>query len=139
MLIIDNQTNQNINTKKLCSIYKSLCKKDIELIFVSDEEISKINLDFRGKNKPTDVLSFPLLDMPHSPLGSIVISADTAKRVSEELGHSFEDEVILLFIHGFLHISGFDHEVDNGEMREREKELIEQFGLPKSLICRNLD
>ncbi|MGJ9366302.1 rRNA maturation RNase YbeY, partial [Campylobacter jejuni] len=55
------------------------------------------------------------------------------------LGHSYEEEISLLFIHAMLHLLGFDHENDNGEMREKEKELIEHFNLPKSLIVRTLE
>ena len=71
------------------------------------------------------------------PLGSIVISIDTAKKEAEEFGHSIEDEIKLLFIHGLLHLLGYDHEIDNGEMRAKEAEIIEKFNLPKSLIVRN--
>ena len=62
---------------------------------------------------------------------------DLAKRKANELGHNVNDEIALLFTHGFLHILGFDHETDNGEMREKEREIIENFKLPKSLIIRN--
>ena len=61
---------------------------------------------------------------------------DYVKNVSQELGHSYEEELSLLFIHGILHLLGYDHEIDNGEMRKREEELIRQFNLPKSLIIR---
>ena len=54
-------------------------------------------------------------------------------------GHNIQDELSLLFIHGMLHLQGFDHENDEGEMRAREKELIEQFGLPDSLIVRTIE
>jgi probable rRNA maturation factor len=97
----------------------------------------ELNKIYRNKDKATDVLSFPLEDMPGMPLGSIVISIDTAKKVANELGHSIEGEIKLLFIHGLLHLLGYDHETDNGEMREKEKEIIEKFNLPKSLIIRN--
>lgn len=139
MLQIDNQTNIDIKVKKIYSIYENLTQKDLELIFVDDETIKEINNQHRGKNSPTDVLSFPLVDMPHAPLGTIVISLDTALHVSKELNHSIDDEVSLLFIHGFLHVSGFDHEVDSGEMRQKEEELIKKFDLPKSLIVRTLN
>jgi probable rRNA maturation factor len=74
--------------------------------------------------------------MPMSPLGSIVISNDFVKEKALEFGHKVSDELSLLFIHGLLHILGYDHEVDDGEMRQKEKELIEKFALPKSLIVR---
>lgn len=136
MLYIDNQTTQNIDEKTLHEVSKELSKKDIELVFVDDEAIKEINFEHRGKNVPTDVLSFPLEDVPHTPLGTIVISVEKALEVSLELGHSFDDEVLLLFIHGYLHLSGFDHEKDEGQMREEERRVAKRFGLPQSLIAR---
>jgi probable rRNA maturation factor len=74
--------------------------------------------------------------MPMSPLGSIVIAQEFIENKAEELGHTPSDEMTLLFIHGFLHLLGFDHEVDNGEMRDKEELLIKEFNLPTSLIVR---
>ena len=71
------------------------------------------------------------------PIGSIIISIDFVKQKAKEYGHSEQDEFKLLFIHGILHLLGFDHEEDNGEQRKKEEELIEKFDLPKSLIVRN--
>lgn len=68
-----------------------------------------------------------------------MINVDLAKQKAKELGHSYEEEISLLFIHAMLHLLDFDHENDNGEMREKEKELIEHFNLPKSLIVRTLE
>ncbi|EPD3973311.1 rRNA maturation RNase YbeY [Campylobacter coli] len=117
-----------------------LSSKDVELVFVESKEMQEINLEQRKQDKITDVLSFPLENIDESlPLGSVVINIDLAKQKAKELGHSFEEEVSLLFIHAMLHLLGFDHEVDNGEMREKEKELIEHFNLPKSLIIRTLE
>ena len=65
-----------------------------------------------------------------------MLSADLVKERSAEFGHDSEDELSLLFIHGLLHLLGFDHEVDNGEMRAKEKEIIQAFSLPSSLIIR---
>ena len=74
--------------------------------------------------------------MPMSPLGSIVIAQGFVESKAKELGHTQKDECTLLFIHGLLHLLGFDHEVDSGAMREEEKKLIKKFNLPKSLIVR---
>ena len=137
MIDFINKTDFPFDIKNLEEIYNYLTNKDIELILTTDEEIQELNKTYRKLDKPTDVLSFPLEDMPGMPLGSIVISLDTAKRVANELSHSIEDEIKLLFIHGLLHLLGYDHETDNGEMREKEKEIIEKFNLPKSLIIRN--
>ena len=110
---------------------------DVELVFVNDDEMRKINREQRGIDKATDVLSFPYEQVSGGLMGSVVISTDTANRVAGELGHSIECEIALLFLHGVLHILGYDHEIDNGQMRQKEKEVIEHFSLPDSLIIRN--
>lgn len=110
---------------------------DVELVFVNDDEIRKINHEHRGIDKATDVLSFPYEQVSGGLMGSVVISTDTASRVAGELGHSIECEIALLFLHGVLHILGYDHEIDGGQMRQKEKEVIEHFSLPDSLIIRN--
>jgi len=137
MIDFENQTDFEFNINSLKEIYEYLTNKDLELILTTDEEIQELNKIHRQKNKPTDVLSFPLENMPGMPLGSIIISLDTAKKGTNEFGHSIEDEIKLLFIHGLLHLLGYDHEIDNGEMREKEKEIIEKFNLPQSLVIRN--
>ena len=110
---------------------------DVELVFVNDDEMRKINREHRGIDKATDVLSFPYEQVSGGLMGSVVISTDTANRVAGELGHSIECEIALLFLHGILHILGYDHEIDDGQMRGKEKEVIEHFSLPDSLIIRN--
>ena len=110
---------------------------DVELVFVNDDEMREINHEQRGIDKATDVLSFPYEQVSDGLMGSVVISTDTASRVAGELGHSIECEIALLFLHGILHILGYDHEIDDGQMREKEKEVIEHFNLPDSLIIRN--
>ena len=76
-------------------------------------------------------------DFVNMPLGSIVISTDFVEEKAKEYGHSFNEELSLLFIHGLLHLLGYDHEVDNTEHRDKEEELIKKFNLPNSLIVRN--
>lgn len=110
---------------------------DVELVFVNDDEMREINRSQRGIDKATDVLSFPYEQVPGGLMGSVVISTDTASRVAAGLGHSIECEIALLFLHGILHILGYDHEIDDGQMRGKEKEVIEHFNLPNSLIIRN--
>ena len=136
MIDIDNKTSLEVNKQFLQKIVASLTKKEIELVITSNDEIQQINKEYRNIDKPTDVLSFPYEDMPMSPLGSIVISQDFVISKSEELEHTQEDEFSLLFIHGLLHLLGYDHEIDNGEMRKEEERLINKFNLPKSLIVR---
>ncbi len=137
MILLDNQTDYKIDLTLLNSIAKFLkVKKDIELIVTNNSTICKYNKEFRGINKATDVLSFPLEDIEFMPLGSIVISIEKAKEVAGKLNHSIDDELALLFTHGLLHLLGFDHEVDNGQMRKLESKVIKEFNLPKSLIVR---
>ena len=136
MIELDNRTSLDVNEQLLAKITKTLTKKDIELIVITDDEMRSINSEHRGIDKSTDVLSFPYEDMPMSPLGSIVISSSHVEEKAKEFSHTNDDEFTLLFIHGLLHLLGFDHEVDSGEMRTKEKKLIEQFDLPKSLIIR---
>ena len=142
MIDLDNQTTLTIDIDALDKIAETLSTKDIELIIADDETMLALNSEHRGKENTTDVLSFPL-ETPFTeqpifevPLGSIIIAASFVKEKATQLGHSEQDELSLLFIHGMLHLLGFDHEVDDGQMRQKEKELIEQFDLPKSLIVR---
>jgi probable rRNA maturation factor len=139
MIEIDNRTDKTYHFAILEEIANSLTQQEIELILTDNDEIAQINREFRNIDKPTDVLSFPSDPFPGVPLGSIVISVDKVESVSTELGHSEDDEIALLFIHGMLHLLGYDHEIDNGEMRQKEVELIKKFHLPKSLIVRTLE
>ena len=139
MIELDNRTDKTYNFPLLEEIADYLTDQEIELILTDNAEITQINCEFRNIDKATDVLSFPSDPFPNAPLGSIVISVDKVQSVATELRHSEKDELALLFIHGILHLLGFDHEVDNGEMRQKEVELIEKFNLPKSLIVRTLE
>ena len=136
MIELTNDTSLQIDENLINNIAITHSDKEIELLIVEDDEMRNINKEQRGIDNSTDVLSFPYEDMPLSPLGSIVISKKHVREKAIELKHKDEDEFALLFIHGLLHLLGFDHEVDNGQMREKEKELIEKFNLPKSLIVR---
>jgi len=134
---LDNQTELHIDLMSLEKIAQSLTDRKIELLITDNNTIASLNQKFRSKGTPTDVLSFPIENAAAGmPLGSIVISADFVKERSNELGHSEKDELFLLFIHGLLHLLGYDHEKDDGEMRKKEKEMIVKFGLPSSLIIR---
>jgi len=137
MIDLNNQSNLDIDILPLETILNDLTSKDIELIFVRNNEMKKLNKKYRNINKATDVLSFPLEFDINIPLGSIVISVDFATQKAKEYNHSFEDEIKLLFIHGLLHLLGFNHETDGGEHRIKEQELIKKYNLPKSLIIRN--
>ena len=145
MIDLDNQTLLAVDLEALEKIAEALSPKEVELLITDDETIQELNAEYRGKDNTTDVLSFPM-EAPFTeqsifgmPLGSIIIAESFVKEKAAAFGHSTQDELSLLFIHGMLHLLGFDHENDDGEMRAREKELIEQFDLPKSLIVRTIE
>lgn len=142
MIDLDNQTDLDVNILALEKIAEALTSREVELVITNDDTIKKLNSRHRGKDASTDVLSFPL-ETPFTeqsifdlPLGSVVISKNYVEKKAEELGHTQKDELSLLFIHGMLHLLGFDHEKDNGEMRMREEKVIQAFNLPQSLIVR---
>ncbi len=136
-ITIENETDLQIPVEQIESIASALSAREIELLVIDNDAMQAINSEHRGKDAPTDVLSFPLEgEFAGMPLGSIVISADKVREKAAEFGHSDEDEFALLFIHGLLHLLGYDHEIDEGEMRAEEKRLIELYDLPKSLIVR---
>jgi probable rRNA maturation factor len=102
-----------------------------------DRTLRRLNRSYRGKDKATDVLSFPAAEeLAGLHGGDLAISLDTAKRQAEEHGHTLRDEVRVLLLHGLLHLSGMDHEADGGEMAEREGGLRERLRLPRGLIAR---
>lgn len=121
-------------------IASELTNKDIELVIVDENAMKAINSAQRGIEKATDVLSFALKSVPNAtnlPLGSIVINANAVKNEVKARKHSKEAEFTLLFLHGILHLLGYDHEKDSGQMREKERQIIEKFKLPQSLIIRS--
>ena len=116
---------------------------EVSVTFVDDEGIRELNKKFRGLDKPTDVLSFPLLDyegeseepffdeLCHN-LGDIVISLERAMAQANEFGHSFEREVAFLTAHSMLHLLGYDHELseeDDADMRRRQNDIMDRLGL----------
>jgi|SRR5215831_9572798 len=98
------------------------------IVFVSDTGIKKLNRQFRGKDYATDVLSFPIEaeefeNQNETNLGDVVISVDRAAAQAKANGLTFENEVQQLILHGLLHLCGYDHETDNGEMNRIELKL----------------
>jgi probable rRNA maturation factor len=110
---------------------------EVEVLLAGDRTLRRLNREYRGKDKATDVLSFPALEeLAGEHGGDLAISLDTAKRQAEEHGHTLRDEVRVLLLHGLLHLSGMDHETDRGEMAEREGVLRTKLRLPNGLIAR---
>ena len=109
----------------------------VDVLLTSDAELKNLNRSYRGKNKPTDVLSFPTPpEISATHAGDLAISLDTAARQAASYNHSLEVEVKILLLHGLLHLAGEDHEADSGEMAVREAELRTKLGLPNTLIHR---
>lgn len=128
------------------------CTEDYEISisFVGNEEIRSLNLEYRGIDKATDVLSFPMLEFTEDELeedddpeaeyideeialGDIVISMEKVLEQSEEYGHSFNRELSFLLVHGMLHLLGYDHEEDasEGEMFEKQELILKEMNLTK--------
>ena len=110
----------------------------VNVLVTSSRELRTLNRRFRGKDKPTDVLSFPPGPGFGNVLaGDIAISAEIAKQNARRLGHSVAQEVKILAVHGVLHLAGYDHERDHGVMASEEAALRQFLGLPAGLIERN--
>ncbi len=100
----------------------------VTCLITTDAELRRLNKQFRGKNYATDVLSFPP--------DEIAISFDRAVAQAAELGHSVDEEIKILMLHGMLHLNGMDHETDSGEMRRAETRWRKRLKLPAALIER---
>ena len=115
---------------------------EVNVIITSNQRMRSLNREFRGKDKTTDVLSFPAAkpatsrNGKQSIAGDIAISAEIAHDNAQSLGHSLDDELRILLLHGLLHLAGYDHETDNGEMAKLEQNLRAKLKLPTGLIER---
>ncbi|MGO4211278.1 rRNA maturation RNase YbeY [Terriglobus sp. 2YAB30_2] len=108
----------------------------VDVLLTDDKTVKRLNRDFRGKNKATDVLSFPAGDFAEGIVGDLAVSLDTASKQAKRFGLTLEDEIKTLLLHGLLHLAGYDHETDNGEMAAEETRLRAKLRLPSSLIAR---
>jgi probable rRNA maturation factor len=113
----------------------------VSVLLATDAAIRKLNRQFRGKNKATDVLSFPATLLQNAKpaervAGDLAISVETARKQAERERHALTCELKILMLHGLLHLAGYDHETDDGEMERQEGLLRARFGLPLGLIER---
>jgi len=111
----------------------------VNVLVTSSRDLRGLNRQFRGKDEPTDVLSFPLRDRSATLAGDIAISADIARHNARRLGHSPAKEVKILALHGLLHLAGYNHERDNGRMAREECRLRKSLQLPVALLERSAD
>jgi probable rRNA maturation factor len=105
-------------------------------LLTDDAELRRLNRQFRKKDYATDVLSFPVADGDGGAIGELAISWDRAKAQAAEYGHSAQDEVRILMLHGVLHLTGMDHEKDGGKMARSEVRWRKRLNLPAGLIER---
>ncbi len=136
--IFNNQRKIKIETQSfygfLEKLFQSVAEttgKSATIAFVSDRKMRELNKTFRGKNSTTDVLSFPFesdeFDFDTDNLGDIVISIEQAQKQAAENNLDLETEIKQLILHGILHLCGYDHETDKGEMNRRELELRDKL------------
>jgi probable rRNA maturation factor len=116
-------------------------KGEVSVLLTTDANIRRLNRQFRGKNKATDVLSFPADPIPglkaaEAQAGDLAISVPTALKQAIEQGHPLATEIKVLILHGLLHLAGYDHEADEGQMARRERLLRGKLKLPQGLIER---
>lgn len=137
VLINNQQKKIKINTRRIKRLAREIMlfeslpdNSELSIVFCEDDFIQKLNHDYLGQNRPTDVISFPLpegqVEAEVRLLGDIVINVDSACRQAEKMGHSLELEIVFLLVHGLLHLCGYDH--DNTKrlktMREREEQIV---------------
>jgi len=111
---------------------------EVNLLLTSSAEMRRLNRKFRGQDKPTDVLSFPVVHIGRDKhAGDVAISTEIARSNARTLGHSLETELKVLLLHGLLHLAGHDHETDHGQMAALEQRLRAKLKLPTGLIERS--
>ena len=116
--------------------YEGVDPRNVSVLITDNEEIHALNREYRQKNAPTDVLSFPLFDedgtLDEEELGDIVISLERAKSQAEEYNHSLKREVAFLTAHSMLHLLGYDHENGEQEMSVKQDEILNQLGITRN-------
>lgn len=116
--------------------YEDVEPRNVSVLITDNEEIHGLNLEYRQKDAPTDVLSFPLFDedgnLDDEELGDIVISLERAKAQAEEYNHSLKREVAFLTAHSMLHLLGYDHENGEQEMYIKQDEILNELGITRN-------
>jgi len=118
----------------LAGVAPKAARGEVTVALVSDRQIARLNATFRRHDGPTDVLSFPSDAPPH--LGDVLIARGVARRQAARAGHSLATEIRVLALHGLLHLLGYDHEHDDGQMARLERRLRRKGGLVEGLIER---
>lgn len=127
LIVVDRQRKHRVKKDEIEKILQRAATAlkvtgELALVFGGDALLRRLNRDYRFKDKPTDVLSFESQDQDMG-LGDVIISVETARANAVRFGRSLDRELEILALHGFLHVLGYDHETDNGEMEALEKQL----------------
>jgi probable rRNA maturation factor len=125
VVLLNRQRRRRVNVARVRRVLRGAARQlrvsgEVALVLAGDRTLHRLNRDYRGKDKPTDVLSFP---GEEAGLGDIVISVETAERNARRLGRTLPQEIDVLALHGFLHVLGYDHEKDDGTMDRLEQRL----------------
>lgn len=135
VVVVDRQRKRRISARALAALLARVAAlapprrgSEVTVLLCGDATMRRLNRTFRGKDRTTDVLSFPAGAGPHPgsgrPLGDLAISIPQAARQAAAAGHPLRREIALLALHGYLHLLGYDHEVDDGTMNRLEARLI---------------
>ena len=138
---------ERLPTPRTLSLFLSEAQEAVRLrgqvtvLLTTDREMRRLNRQFRGQDKPTDILSFPAKQLPNTKpaeqiVGDLAIGIETARRQAVGQGHALTCELKVLILHGLLHLAGYDHESDAGDMERRERLLRSRLKLPLGLIER---
>ena len=127
VVLLDRQRRRRVRPDRVRRVLRAAARDlgisgELAVVLAGDRTLRSLNARYRGKDKPTDVLSFPGPG-GEAGLGDVVISLDTAERNARALGRTLPQEVDVLALHGFLHVLGYDHETDNGTMDRLERRL----------------
>ena len=139
-MIVNQQRRVRVSVRALDEFLAKACKafrvpsEAVTVCLVTNAEMTRWNLRYRGKDRPTDVLSFPVDVKPRRArrehyLGDIAIAPEVARSNAKKFSRTFGDEMRILILHGILHLMGYDHETDTGQMERREERIRRTFGL----------
>ncbi len=125
VVLLNRQRRRRVDASRVRRVLREAARQlrvsgEVALVLAGDRTLHRLNRDYRGMDKPTDVLSFP---GEKAGLGDIVISVETAARNARRLGRTLPQEIDVLALHGFLHVLGYDHETDDGTMDRLEQRL----------------
>ncbi|MBI3932508.1 MAG: rRNA maturation RNase YbeY [Acidobacteria bacterium] len=127
VVLLNRQRRRGVDARRLRRVLESAASAlgvsgEVALVLTGDRPVRTLNARYRGKDQPTDVLSFPG-EGGEAGLGDIIVSVETAARNARGLGRTLQQELDVLALHGFLHVLGYDHETDDGAMDRLERRL----------------